>query len=204
MRLRFPSFTTVFLRLKISVSSGMRKRTNDDLRKQRMVRSDGSKAPVSVILDNIRSLYNVGSIFRTSDGAGIAKVVLTGYTPVPPRKEIEKTALGSTQTVSWEYVEDPVEAVQSFKKTGVKVLALERTDTSAVYTSLSAADFPVCLVIGNEVAGVSADVLAQCDGSLEIPMAGLKHSLNVAVAYGIAVFELVRVWRAHHASKDRV
>lgn len=182
----------------------MHKLTNDELRNRRIDTPGGSKAPVYVILDSIRSLYNVGSIFRTSDGAGITKLVLTGYTPVPPRKEIEKTALGSTSTVPWEYVQDPLEAIRSFRNAGVKVFALERTTGSMLYTAVSPASFPVCLVIGNELSGISARVLDRCDGSLEIPMAGLKHSLNVAVAYGIAVFELVRVWHEGQTSNDLV
>lgn len=182
----------------------MHKLTNDELQNRRKTSPERQKAPVYVLLDSIRSLYNVGSIFRTSDGAGIAKLILTGYTPVPPRKEIEKTALGSTRTVSWEHVQDPLEAIHSLKNAGVKVLALERTDRSMSYTSLGPADFPICLVIGNELSGVSSAILDHCDGSLEIPMAGVKHSLNVAVAYGIAVFELVRAWRTAQASNDFV
>lgn len=174
----------------------MRKLTHDEISRSRSVASPPSPVPLTAILDNIRSLYNVGSMFRTADGAGIQKLVLAGFTPVPPRREIEKTALGATATVPWEYVQDPLEAITALKASGTTVLALEHTDVSRPYTNVSVAEFPLCIVLGNELTGVSNRVLAECDGALEIPMVGVKHSLNVAVAYGIAVYELVRCWRS--------
>jgi 23S rRNA (guanosine2251-2'-O)-methyltransferase len=153
------------------------------------------RLPVVVVVESIRSLYNVGSIFRTSDGALIRKLVLTGFSPYPPRKEIEKTALGSTKSVPWEYVQSPLQAVTALKTTGYKVCCLELTDSGVPYSSLEKSDFPLCLVLGNEITGVSKDVLGLCETALEIPMYGTKQSLNVAVAYGIAVFELSRIWR---------
>ncbi len=154
------------------------------------------RLPVTVVVDNVRSLYNVGSIFRTSDGVLLKKLILTGFTPYPPRKEIEKTALGSTKSVPWEYVKDPAEALRSLKKTGMKACCLELTDAVVPYYDIHPADFPLCLVIGNEITGVSKDALAECELALEIPQFGIKQSLNVAVAYGIAVFELNRIWRS--------
>jgi tRNA G18 (ribose-2'-O)-methylase SpoU len=153
------------------------------------------RVPLIVLVDNIRSLYNVGSIFRTSDGAMIEKLVLAGFTPHPPRKEIEKTALGSTRSVPWEYTKYPVETIQSLKDRGYKICCLELTDKSIPYYTIDRNDFPLCLVIGNEISGVSEKVIEQCDLAIEIPMYGIKQSLNVAVAYGIAVFELARLWR---------
>ncbi|MGE5364305.1 MAG: RNA methyltransferase [Bacteroidota bacterium] len=148
------------------------------------------RMPVYVLLDSIRSNYNVGSIFRTSDGAMIEKLLLCGYTPHPPKKEILKTALGSTESVSWEYVKDPVEAVLKLKSEGVSICALEQTTKSRKYFDLPAQSFPLCMIVGNEVTGVQQPLIDLCDFSLEIPQFGIKQSLNVAVAYGIAVFEL--------------
>ncbi|MGB2869276.1 MAG: RNA methyltransferase [Bacteroidota bacterium] len=162
------------------------------------------RIPLVVVVDNVRSLYNVGSIFRTSDGAMIQKLVLTGYTPFPPRNEIEKTALGSTKSVPWEHVKSPLEAVRLLKGQGYTPACLELTDKSVPYTHVTPAEFPLCLVIGNEITGVEKEVIAECELGLEIPMFGIKQSLNVAVAYGIAVFELGRIWRsANHPAKEK-
>jgi tRNA G18 (ribose-2'-O)-methylase SpoU len=153
------------------------------------------RLPLVVVVDNVRSLYNVGSIFRTSDGAMIEKLILAGFTPYPPRKEIEKTALGATKSVPWEYVKHPVEAIAPLKHRGYKIICLELTDDSIPYYNITHEQFPMCLVVGNEITGVSKDVIEQCDGAIEIPMFGTKQSLNVAVAYGIAVFELAKIGR---------
>ncbi|MFO7525851.1 MAG: RNA methyltransferase [Ignavibacteriaceae bacterium] len=155
------------------------------------------KLPVTVILSSIRSNYNVGSIFRTSDGAMIEKLYLCGYTPHPPnpdipggKKEIHKTALGATESIDWEFVKDPLEVIAKLKSKGMKICALELTSESKPYYQISDKDFPICLVIGNEISGVSQEILDECDFSIEIPQYGIKQSLNVAVAYGIAIFEL--------------
>lgn len=150
------------------------------------------KHPVYVMLQNIRSMWNVGSIFRTCDAARIEKIIITGYTATPPRPQIDKVALGATETVAWEYVEDPLIAIDNLKKQGVKICALEITEKSRAYSSVANEEFPICLIVGNEVSGIDDAVLEKCDISLEIPQYGTKHSLNVAVSAGIAVFELVR------------
>jgi tRNA G18 (ribose-2'-O)-methylase SpoU len=176
----------------------MRKLTHDEIARKRLTLEEVSTAgriPVAALLDNVRSLYNVGSIFRTSDGAMIEKLVLTGFTPHPPRNEIEKTALGATRSVPWEYHKDPVEALKQFKDLGWKICCLELTDESIPYYDVEPSDFPLCLVVGNEIVGVSSELMKHCDRAIEIPMFGIKQSLNVAVAYGIAVFELARIWR---------
>ncbi len=147
------------------------------------------------MVDSVRSLYNVGSIFRTSDGVLLEKLILTGFTPTPPRKEIEKTALGATQSVPWEYVKDPVRAVKQLKLAGYRACCLELTDDVAPYYDVSPDQYPLCLIIGNEISGVSKEVLAECDMAIEIPQFGIKQSLNVAVAYGVAVYELSKIWR---------
>jgi 23S rRNA (guanosine2251-2'-O)-methyltransferase len=152
------------------------------------------------MLDNIRSLYNVGSIFRTSDGALLQKLYLSGYTPAPPRKEIEKTALGSTESVPWEYVANPLDAISGLKSSGVKICVLEQTTRSIPYHNVQATEFPLCLVVGNELTGVSPEVIAAADMAVEIPMYGTKQSLNVAVAYGIALYGLLTIWTSSHAT----
>lgn len=152
------------------------------------------KLPVYVLLNSIRSSYNVGSIFRTSDGAMIEKLYLCGYTPTPEKKEVLKTALGSQASVNWEYVKDPKEVINTLKQKGVKICALELTNKSIPYHKIVKIDFPLCMIVGNEITGVSQDLIDLCDFSIEIPQYGIKQSLNVAVAYGIAVFDLRRVF----------
>jgi 23S rRNA (guanosine2251-2'-O)-methyltransferase len=172
----------------------MRKKLTRDQISARLS-ADRARAPVWGLLDNIRSLYNVGSIFRTSDGAFIQGLSLTGFTPTPPRKEIEKTALGATATIPWTYYRDPLDAVRAARDAGYTICVLEQTTESLPYHRLTKASLPLCLVVGNELTGVSQRVIAEADLAIEIPMNGTKHSLNAAVAYGIALFECVRVWK---------
>jgi tRNA G18 (ribose-2'-O)-methylase SpoU len=124
----------------------------------------------------------------------IEKLYLCGYTPHPPKKEILKTALGATESVSWEYVKDAKGIITKLKSQGIGICALELTDTSKKYYKISNNDFPLCLLIGNEITGVSQELIDLCDFSIEIPQYGIKQSLNVAVAYGIAIFELRKVF----------
>jgi len=152
------------------------------------------RMPVVCVIDSIRSMYNTGSIFRTSDGALIEKLILTGYTPTPEKKEVLKTALGACDSIPWEYIKDPVEAVRMLKQNGYTIAALELTDKKRIHTNVQPQEFPLALVIGNEITGVSQRVLDECDLALEIPQYGIKQSLNVAVAYGVALFELRRVY----------
>ena len=152
------------------------------------------KLPVYVVLNSIRSNYNVGAIFRTSDGAMIEKLFLCGYTPCPPKKEVLKTALGSTDSVKWEYVKDAKTVISHLKNKGIQICALELTDKSIPYHQIKSDDFPICLIVGNEITGVSQELLDLCEKSIEIPQYGIKQSLNVAVAYGVAVFELRKIF----------
>lgn len=147
------------------------------------------KTQIVALLHNIRSLHNVGSIFRTSDGAGVRKLFLCGETGYPPRPEIAKTALGAEESVPWEYWMDAVECVAKLKKEGVRIVGLELTPHSVDYRDVVARG-PVCLVVGNEVAGLPAELLALCDEYMQIPMRGEKESLNVSVAFGIAAYAL--------------
>ncbi|MCX7797661.1 MAG: RNA methyltransferase [Melioribacter sp.] len=180
----------------------MRKLTHEEISKNRSTLETlhkVNKLPVYVVLNSIRSSYNVGSIFRTSDGAMIEKLFLCGYTPHPPKKEVLKTALGAQDSVAWEYVKDPKQVILSLKEKGIKICALELTDKSIPYYKVSKNDFPLCLLIGNEISGVSQDLLDLCDFSIEIPQYGIKQSLNVAVAYGIAIFDLRRIYDSNEA-----
>ena len=175
----------------------MHKLSHDEISKNRSTLDtlhEVKKIPVYVVLNSIRSSYNVGSIFRTSDGAMIEKLYLCGYTPHPPKKEILKTALGSTESVEWEYVKDPADVVKELKDKGVKICALEQTSESRPHYSVSKPDMPLCLIVGNEISGVPQELIDLCDFSIEIPQYGIKQSLNVAVAYGIAIFELRKIF----------
>ncbi len=151
--------------------------------------------PIAVVLDNIRSAYNVGAMFRTAECAGIAKLILCGITARPPHRKVEKTALGTTQKVPWEPCASTLEAVEALKADGWTVAALEITDESVPVQSVQRKHFPLALVIGNEVTGVDERVLSTMDMVLEIPQFGEKESLNVAVAFAVAVFLLVEKWR---------
>jgi len=147
--------------------------------------------PVTVIVENIRSIYNVGSIFRTCDAAAVERLCLCGYTVYPPRKELEKTALGSTGSVPWERHEDAVHLIHQKKAQGYSVVVFEHAHgmNNLYETEIS---FPLCAVFGNEVDGVSDEVLSLADSVLYIPMCGKKESLNVSVACGVALYELIR------------
>jgi tRNA G18 (ribose-2'-O)-methylase SpoU len=150
-----------------------------------------TRRPIKVLLDNVRSLYNVGSIFRTSDAAGVEKIFLCGITGRPPRAEIHKAALGAEHSVPWEYYENQVKIIKKLKTTGHRIVILEHTDQPLLYHKVRY-EFPLCLVVGHEVSGVSDEVVALADMAIEIPMFGVKRSLNVAVAYGIAIYEIVK------------
>ena len=144
------------------------------------------------LIDNIRSAQNIGSIFRTADAFGVQKIVLTGISAVPPNKEILKTALGATNTVKWEYNASACNSVKYFKTNGYKIYAIEQTQNSIKLQHYKIQNNEsIVLVFGNEVDGVNQDVIDLCDGTLEIPQFGSKHSLNVAVAAGIVTWHLV-------------
>ena len=150
-----------------------------------------SKFPFTVILNNIRSLYNVGSIFRTCDGVGVEKLWLCGITGTPDsdRERIEKTALGAEKTVPWEHSWDILPVVRNLKKNGYQIVLLEQTKQSIPYQEFEPKS-PVCLVLGNEIDGISDELLALSDAAVEIEMAGAKNSLNVTVAFGVVAYHI--------------
>lgn len=170
----------------------MRKLENSELdRKSIEDFKKSDKTPLILVLDDIRSLHNIGSVFRTSDAFLVEKIILCGITATPPNKEIHKTALGATETVAWEHHENVLEVIENLKKENVITMAIEQVE-SAVFLQ----DFKVeknqkyALVFSNEVHGVSQEAVAICDGCIEIPQLGTKHSLNIAVSAGIVVWDL--------------
>jgi len=148
--------------------------------------------PFVAVLDNIRSLHNVGSIFRTADAAGVGKLYLCGMTGAPPRNEIRKAALGAEETVAWEYFKQTHEALEKLKKESYFILALENTPASVDYRR-AVYQFPLALVIGHEYNGIAPEILSCCDAAVSLPMRGSKISLNVAVAFGIAAYEIANL-----------
>jgi len=142
-----------------------------------------------ILLDNIRSMYNVGSIFRTCDGAGVKELWLTGYTATPPRSQISKTALGSEESVTWHHRATALEAVEELKRKGVYVVGTETEEKAELIDDITLpTDRPVCFVLGNEVEGIQEEVLQACDALMAIPMHGMKVSLNVSVTAGIVAY----------------
>jgi tRNA G18 (ribose-2'-O)-methylase SpoU len=170
----------------------MRKLENNELdRKSVEDFKTAKKKPIIIILDDIRSLHNIGSVFRTSDAFLVEKIYLCGITATPPNKEIHKTALGATETVIWEHHENVLEVINNLKKENISVFAIEQVENSIFLN-----DFQVeknkkyALVFGNEVFGVNQKAVEICDGTIEIPQLGTKHSLNIAVSTGIVVWDL--------------
>ncbi|MEZ7497529.1 RNA methyltransferase [Flavobacterium sp. Arc3] len=170
----------------------MRKLENSELERKSVEDFKSSeKTSIILILDDIRSLHNIGSVFRTADAFLIEKIYLCGITATPPNKEIHKTALGATETVTWEHNQNVLEVIENLKKEDVTTLAIEQVE-SAIFLQ----DFKVeknkkyALVFGNEVHGVSQEAVALCDGCIEIPQLGTKHSLNISVSAGIVVWDL--------------
>ncbi len=152
-----------------------------------------TKTPVIAVLDNIRSMHNVGSVFRTADAFLIEAIFLCGYTPQPPHRDINKTALGSTESVDWMYYATTTDAVIELQKNGYQVYAIEQTEGSISLEKMHyTGDQKIAVVFGNEVEGVSDDVLALTDGCIEIPQLGMKHSLNISVAAGIVLWEILK------------
>ena len=172
----------------------MRKLENRELERKSIVDFKAAdKTPIIIILDDIRSLNNIGSVFRTADAFLIEKIHLCGITAIPPNKEIHKTALGATETVDWEHHTDVISVIQNLKKDGVKVYAIEQVEKSIFLKDFKTnPSEKYALVFGNEVFGVNQDAIAHCDGTIEIPQLGTKHSLNIAVSAGIVVWDLFK------------
>jgi tRNA G18 (ribose-2'-O)-methylase SpoU len=171
----------------------MRKLSMDEL--GRMSVADfkvAPKKPIVVVMDQIRSMHNVGSVFRTSDAFLINGICLCGFTPQPPHRDIHKTALGATESVDWMYYEQTTDAVIALKNQGYKVYAIEQTEGSIPLNQFKKTEAPIAFVFGNEVDGVDQSVIELCDGVIEIPQWGMKHSLNISVAAAVVLWEFVR------------
>jgi 23S rRNA (guanosine2251-2'-O)-methyltransferase len=148
------------------------------------------KLPVAVVLDNVRSMHNIGSIFRTSDGFAVEQICLCGITAQPPHREIEKTALGATQSVNWLYFEDTLQAVEHLRNQGYQIIAIEQAENSIMLNTFTpTADKKYALIFGNEVNGVSDEVMQKIDACIEIPQFGTKHSFNIVVSAGIVLWD---------------
>ena len=153
---------------------------------------ESEKFPIVVVLDNVRSMHNVGSVFRSADAFLISGIWLCGYTPKPPHRDINKTALGATETVQWHYADKTANAIMQLKQEGYSIFAVEQVEKSISLHEFSyKSPQKLAVIFGNEVTGIEPEVLALCDGSLEIPQYGMKHSLNISVAAGIVLWQLV-------------
>ena len=170
------------------------KRTNDELKADRPTIEEIKlidRVPIYILLEDIRSVYNVGSIFRNADGFGISKIYLTGYTACPPRDDLSKTALGADKVVPWKHFKNSLDAIEDLKKKKINPVIVEQTINSNCLYNYKF-DFPTCIIMGNEVAGVSEDLVASVSDHVEISMKGIKQSFNVSVAAGIVCFEMMR------------
>lgn len=158
------------------------------------------KFPLVIVLDNVRSMHNVGSVFRTADAFLVSGIRLCGYTPRPPHRDIQKTALGATETVSWQYSATTAEAAERLKEEGYRIYAVEQVEKSISLHEFSVEKGEkVAVVFGNEVTGIDPAVLELCDGSIEIPQFGMKHSLNISVAAGIVMWELSKFFASQES-----
>ena len=170
----------------------MRKLSMDELNRKSVTDfKNADKQKIIVVLDNIRSMHNVGSVFRTSDAFLIEAICLCGFTPQPPHRDINKTALGATETIDWLYFDTTTTAIIELQKRNYKVYAVEQVEHSISLEKMGAINTPTAVVFGNEVDGVDAEVLKLVDGCIEIPQLGMKHSLNISVAAGIVLWQLV-------------
>lgn len=174
----------------------MKKLTLDELGRASVTSyKSKEKLPIIVVLDNVRSALNVGSVFRTSDAFAIQKIVLCGITATPPNREITKTAIGATESVDWIYFEDTVSALTELKTQGYYIIGVEQTDQSISLDDFNISQEKIAVIFGNEVDGVSDEALEMLDISMEIPQFGTKHSLNVSVCAGIVLWEMMKKFR---------
>lgn len=175
----------------------MRKLLNEELgRKSIEEFKQGDKRPLVVVLDNVRSLHNIGSIFRTADAFSIEAIYLCGITGTPPNKEIQKTALGSTESVAWKYFTTTQLAVEELKQNNYNLFAIEQAEKSTMLNNFDPNTYSkLAVIFGHEVKGVEQTIIDVCDGVIEIPQTGTKHSLNVSVSAGVALWDIVAKWK---------
>ena len=178
------------------------KRCNDELKAGRPTVDEVSfipRVPISIMVENVRSVHNVGSIFRSADGFGAEKIYLTGYTAYPPREDLHKTALGAEDAVPWEHYENPQDAVKVINNTNISLVLIEQTRKSQSIYEIDW-NFPICFIVGNEVKGVSEELSKLADIHAELPMRGIKQSLNVSVATGVVGYEFARCYLQQNQS----
>ncbi len=176
----------------------MRKLKNSELERLSVEAfKQSEKAPIIIILDNIRSLNNIGSVFRTSDAFLVEKIYLCGITAQPPHKDIHKTALGSTDSVDWEYHKDTIHVIEQLKQEGVKIISIEQAEGAVMLDQFTPEpNSKYAFVFGNEVKGVSQDVVSNSDAVIEIPQHGTKHSLNISVSAGVVIWDVYAKFKA--------
>jgi tRNA G18 (ribose-2'-O)-methylase SpoU len=176
----------------------MRKLGNNELERKSIEDfKTAEKTPIIIIMDDIRSLHNIGSVFRTADAFLIEKIYLCGITATPPHKEIQKTALGATETVAWEHEKNVTDVIKKLQSKNITVLAIEQVERAFLLDKFKVdSTKKYALVFGNEVYGVSQEAIALCDGCIEIPQLGTKHSLNIAVSAGIVIWDLFKQLKA--------
>ena len=175
----------------------MKKLKNKDLQRINIEEfKNTEKTPITIVLDNVRSALNVGSVFRTSDAFLIENIILCGITATPPNKEIRKAALGASDSVNWEFEEDTINAVNKLKNKGYHIMGIEQAEKSSKLNNFILPNKPIAIIMGNEVKGVAQNVIDICDEVMEIPQFGTKHSLNISVTTGIVIWEL---WRKLNA-----
>ena len=182
---------------------GRIKRCNDELKADRPTIGEVEfipRIPISILVENVRSVHNVGSIFRSADGFGAEKIYLTGYTAHPPREDLHKTALGAEDAVQWEYYENPLDAAEVIKKQGIPLILIEQTKQSKSMYEIDW-EFPLCFIVGNEVNGVSENLSNMVNIHVELPMRGVKQSLNVSVAAGVVGYEFSRYYSQYKKSE---
>jgi 23S rRNA (guanosine2251-2'-O)-methyltransferase len=171
----------------------MRKLTMDELgRKSAEEFRHAQKTPIIIVLDNVRSMNNIGSVFRTADAFLLEGIYLCGVTATPPHREIQKTALGATESVSWKHFATTMDAVNDLKAQGYTVYSVEQAENSTMLDKLTISDKKIALVFGNEVSGVEQSVIDASAGCIEIPQYGTKHSINLSVSVGIVIWEIIR------------
>lgn len=168
----------------------MRKLKNKDLQRITIEKfKKTKKTPITIVLDNVRSALNVGSVFRTADAFLIENIILCGITTTPPNKEIRKAALGATNSVNWQFEQNTIDAISKLKQKNYHIIAIEQVDKSSKLNNFSLPKKPIAIILGNEVYGVTENILNICNEVIEIPQFGTKHSLNISVCAGIVVWE---------------
>ena len=184
MRISFVYSTSEFQ----FTTCSLKKRSTREILEDNLARKSILRNHFILWLHNVRSLHNVGAAFRNADAFGVKEIYLSGYTPCPPRPEITKTAIGAEEHVLWQTIDDPIGRIENLKNDRFQVIGLEQTDSSTLLSEFKPDNKKICLILGNEVTGIDDDIIPLLDNAVEIPQFGMKHSLNVSVACGVALY----------------